>query len=102
MESESGKLDVTMEDLVERMEHLEIRLAGKEKDTPTPTKTPFAPVSTTAKKIAEMSDGSFLKSKASTATKLPVLQPVVFTGVDLDDFIDDFSRWLRLSGLNAE
>ena len=100
MESSGGKFETTMEELAERLEQLEKQFLGKE--TPSPAKTPFAPVSTTSRKIAELSELSFIKEKANTTTKLPMLQPLSFNGVDLDDFLDEFSRWLRLSGVSGE
>ena len=87
----------TILDLEKRMADLETRYLGFA--TPTPKRTPFAPTSVAAQKIKEISDGSFGRDKPHITTKLPMLQPLSFNGIDLDDFFDEFSRWLRLSGV---
>ena len=92
--SEPKPADETVEEIRSKMEELEKKLLG----TP---KTPFAPISTTARKIKEL-EASFTGEKPSVTTKLPILQPISFSGVDLDEFVEEFSRWLRLSGVLHE
>ena len=86
-------------ELEKRMEELEKRYLGSLEQK---GQTPFTPTSTTAKKPAEISDPELFREKPSTTTKLPILQPICFNGGDLDEFYEEYARWMRLSGVCSE
>lgn len=90
----------TILELEKRMEELEKKYLGM--SSPIGKSTPFTAKSVAASKIKELAETSFAKEKPQITTRLPMLQPLNFNGTDLDDFFDEFSRWLRLSGVSFE
>ena len=62
---------------------------------------PFTPVSTLSRQIAELEGlGARLSVAEPCSAKLPAMPLPNFDGIDLDIFLVDFARWLRLSGLS--
>ena len=91
----------TVVELRTRLGDLERRYLGTTVPTP-PSKTPFAPTASVVKKVEELVSVSLPPSDRQATTKLPILKLPEFTGVDLEDFLDEFGRWLRLSGVQHE
>ena len=101
--SDSTKMDEsTVLELEKRMEELEKKYLDMSMSSPLAKSTPFTAKSVAASKIKELAESTFAKEKPHVTTRLPNLQPLNFNGVDLDDFCDEFSRWLRLSGVLFE
>ena len=102
--SEKGPEDNTLEDLQIKMEALEKRFLGTSLQD---SQTPFAPRSTLEEKIARITGEKKFGDRAESSdqkvsTKLPSVKLPEFNGQDLEEFLDDFCRWLRMSGLSAE
>ena len=102
-ESEHDEKETTMEDLQLKMEFLEKRFLG----TSFESSTPFAPRSTIETKISKISsmhksEKDSEKEEQKIMTKLPMVKLPEFSGVDFEEFLDDFQRWLRMTNVISE
>ena len=98
MEFSSLVHDTTIEELELKMKDLELRFLGRE--LPQPELSPFTPHTTLERRINHLKET--LKSTSSkVSAKLPPIPLPVFDGSDLETFLKDFERWLRLSGVEG-
>lgn len=93
----------TVAELESRLRDLELRFLGPPSEG---SSTPFAPVSSHRSRVERFRAAA--PSGISTETthpvekkdlKLPAVKLPVFDGSDLDGFLKDWERWLRLSGV---
>ena len=92
--------DTTVEELEIKLKELELRFLGKE--LPVGVLSPFTPVSSLKKRIEQFRHSlqSSSAEREGVQTKLPPLPLPTFDGSDLDSFLNEFERWLRLSGVD--
>ena len=64
-------------------------------------KSPFTPVSSIRKRIESFQQSALSANIAHAQSKLPPIPLPVFDGNDLDVFLKDFERWMRLSGVDV-
>jgi hypothetical protein len=95
--------NTTIEELQQKLEDLESRYLGSQLRQKLES-TPFTPRSTVTSKIASISKRQERdeETDSKVQTKLPMIKIPEFQGIDLEDFLDDFERWLRLTGLQNE
>ena len=82
------------------MKELELRFLGKESIAS--VLNPFTPVSSLRKRIEQFRHSlqSSSAEREGVSTKLPPLPLPTFDGSDLENFLKEFERWLRLSGVD--
>ena len=89
----------TVAELESRLRDLELRFLGPPSET---TSCPFAPVSAYHSRIEKFRSFSVnadnTDHKDRKDMKLPAVKLPTFDGSDLDTFLRDWERWLRLSG----
>ena len=90
--------ETTMEELELKMKDLELRFLGRE--VPRPELSPFTPHSILEKRIEYLKE-SLATTSSGISAKLPPIPLPVFDGSDLEAFLKDFGRWLRLSGVEG-
>ena len=104
--STSPTLATTVEDPEIVIKELQAKMQSLADSILGPTKTsmsPFAPVSSIAKRIQSL-ETSILEAKSCqlhTQSKLPALPVPSFDGSDLEVFLKEFQRWMRLSGVEV-
>jgi len=93
-------LDSTIVELEQKLKDLESRFLGKESFLSS-VQSPFTPISTLQKRIEHLKHSLSSPSVGEgVQTKLPLIPLPVFDGVDLENFLKEFERWLRLSGVD--
>ena len=105
-EPDFEKLNETLTELQEQFARLGLRTF----DRGSPTFTPFTPrttIETKINKIAkkekkEEDDEEDEKEGKKVTTKLPSINNPEFSGEDFESFLEDFERWMRLTGLEDE
>jgi hypothetical protein len=91
--------ELVIKELQAKMQTLADSILGPSKTT----MSPFAPVSSITKRIQNF-EASILEARNSNLhaqTKLPSLSVPTFDGSDLEAFLKEFQRWMRLSGVDA-
>ena len=65
------------------------------------SKSPFAPISSVEKRLERLKSAMSLSAvqKDVVQSKLPAVPVPTFDGSDLENFLKDWERWLRLSGV---
>ena len=110
-DSQIRTLEDTVEDLRLKLQFLEAQFLGQSSTTISGAPqfksaahiSYFGPKPTVLKKVEEILSPSFQRhEKPGTQTKLPLLKLPEFSGLDLEEYLDDFQRWLRLSGVLYE
>ena len=89
----------TVMELEQKLRDLEFRFLGKE--TPLPTSSPFTPLSSLERRIEKFKENLESLSGPKVSAKLPPVPLPVFDGGDLELFLKEFERWLRLSGVQS-
>ena len=84
----------TIAELESRLRDLELRFLGP----PTETSCPFNPTSGHRSSVEKFKESCVSSGTVRTATFKDAKLPK-FNGQDLDRFLKDWERWLRLSGL---
>ena len=99
-EQQPAGLDSTIVELELKLKELESRFLGKESFA-TSFQSPFTPLSSLQKRIENLKHSlSSASSGEAVQTKLPPIPLPVFDGTDLENFLKEFGRWLRLSGVD--
>lgn len=94
-----------MEDLERRLRELELRSVVPSEITA--VSNPFAPVSSLARRISRFQppqptpqpERESQPRVISQTSKLPILPLPTFDGTDLENFLKNWERWLRISGV---
>ena len=95
----------TLLEIEERLKDLELKFLGPPSDV-SAVSNPFQPVSAIRKRIEALAGTPSLISDKSTekrepsSSKLPAVTLPTFDGSDLDYFLKQFERWMRLSGIS--
>ena len=87
--------EITVVELEEKLRELEFRFLGKE--TPSSMLSPFTPISTLRKRIEQFRSSLHSSTGEGTQTKLPPVPLPILDGTDLELFLKEFERWMRLS-----
>ena len=84
----------TIAELESRLKDLEIRFLG----TPSEVSNPFAPISASKTRIERFKSLSSenVERRDQKEMKLPAVTLPSFDGSDLETFLKDFERWMRL------
>ena len=93
--------DTTVEELELKLKELELRFLGKE--LPVGVLSPFTPVSSLKRRIEQFRHSlqpTSPREREGVQKKLPPLPLPTFDGSDLELFLKEFERWLRLSGVD--
>jgi hypothetical protein len=98
MEASPWVHDTTIEELELKMKDLELRFLGRE--VPQPELSPFTPHTTLERRINNLKE-TLKTTSSKVSAKLPPIPLPSFDGSDLDTFLKDFERWLRLSGVEG-
>ena len=89
----------TVLELEQKLRDLEFRFLGKE--TPGVLSSPFTPLPSLEKRIEQFRSKLESTAANSVTAKLPPVPLPVFDGTDLELFLKEFERWLRLSGIQS-
>ena len=107
--STSPALDSTLCDPQSVIKELEVKIRELADQILGPSSTishqsPFAPQSSIKQRIDSFESGILLStadSKENMSSKLPAVPLPSFDGTDLDGFLKEFDRWMRLTGMHA-
>jgi len=91
------ELEVKMEELAEQY------LGPSASSTFLAKQSPFTPQSSIKKRIESFQGGKFSgqsDGKDNVSSKLPAVPLPTFDGSDLDGFLKEFDRWMRLTGMH--
>ena len=91
-------LNSSVQEIESKLKELELKFLGKE--FPVGAASPFTPLSTLQKRVQHFKASLQNVSSESVQSKLPPVTLPTFDGSDLESFLKDFERWLRLSGVD--
>lgn len=99
-QDELSSLENTVQEIEIKMKNLEARYLGSSAGS---HGSPFSPISGLRSRIEKLrcmpNDGS--NGQVGAQSKLPAVPLPVFDGADLEDFLKQFERWLRLTGVQC-
>ena len=90
-----------MQELELKMKELAAHYLGSVPSTVVQEISPFAPQSSIQKRLASLQSGILLRQERSShiSSKLPPVPVPTFDGTDLEAFLKEFERWMRLTGI---
>jgi hypothetical protein len=94
----------TVDEIANRLRELELRYLPSASSTKTTSSSPFAPVSSLRQRIQSFQVDRTpvqpqITDRKDVLSRLPPVTLPTFDGSDLDTFLKDWQRWLRLSGV---
>ena len=93
--------ETVVKELEAKMKELADHVLGRSSSTI--SQSPFAPVSSIKKKIESLQSSILEAQNAqqNAQSKLPPVPVPNFDGSDLESFLKEFSRWMRLTGVES-